>query len=1219
MLPHDDSMDQILKAALQFNDRQERERWLIHKCGNNQEKLNELLSLIHDSDNISDNNKTVIMDTASEATRNAPELLQTLEGIQIGPFELIRQIGKGGMGAVYLALQSHPMTRLVAIKLIQQNRETRHILERFQIEQQTLADMDHPNIARIIDAGATEAGFHYIAMEYVQGEQLLDYCQKNRPSLRVKINLMLQCCRAIQHAHQKGTIHRDIKPSNVMVTMVDGEPFVKIIDFGIAKALLRDTESTYPTNSNPWNQITQSATQTGILTGTPLFMSPEQYFSHNQRVDTRSDIYSLGALFYTLLTGKPPFDAAAVRDKSIGEIRELVLKTLPLSPSQRDPKNAHLLRGDLDAIVLKAMQRNPEDRYQSVDQLHDDLRCYLSEYPISATRASTWTNLKKFSRRNKRLIAVATLGIAGLFIGLVLAIAKERRAVELERIARQQSFASDMLLSSMAINQGNYSLAKSILERSADPVRSRWDAHDISPVSRLDWRLLTAKLPVSPETLASFPTRIYFALPLAERNEIACGCKDSHLRILNCENGKIRLDIDTQQREINGLALSPDRQLIASGGDDGTVKLWNTETGEPAGYFQASSKSVFQLGWSADGKYLVTAGIQPDAVVWSLPEFQIVRQFDSSNESLECLDVSKQGNIVYGSSKGIVRVATLNDVQSSEIQDISLSTSRAFSVNRCSTVVVSPSGRMLATGLDNGYLILLQKIGNDYHAVERIRFKTTVTAIAFDRDETRIAIGEDSGAVHILNLLGKWPTQSRLSFTKYFIDTNAKTLGDSGSPPADLWNLVTRSEPPAAKETLPLDCDRVYLEFEKPLLDPLFADNYLLEWMDETGQVNPAWTEIPTEVNVKGDGIEIKFENHFGGWQIANDLQFRGRLQSWSNHSKRVASILWSKDDARIYSVSEDGKINSLRVNFIEKNFSSQTKPEPLVGEVMRWNKTISGPSKYGPLSEHPGTVTTLVTHQSGNLFFSGKEQHGNSEVPWSLYRWNTATNTREKLLDFPDNIQPQFIIGVIDENRFILFYRDLLDPQPTLEKRFPIGCWDKKLGKMLWRIPAPKEPIRNEKFSPQHRFLSFTKEREVILVNPLTGEPSSLGHFSDTPITATSFSTDDRFLAVATSDRRIVCFHTDNGQEAWNIVLPGSPALDIFWSKDLCTLACVSRDGFLRTFDVHLRQMTAEIRLSLSDPVNIQSSPDEDILYVLGLNGTILRVPCNTIPTSRR
>lgn len=1218
MQPTDDSLDLLLKAALQFTDRQERDRWLVNKCGNDQEKLKELRSLIHDSEKIRDSDKTVVMDTSSDTARNDPQSLQSLEGIQLGPFELIRQIGKGGMGAVYLALQSQPMTRLVAIKLIQRNVETRHILERFQIEQQTLADMDHPNIARIIDAGATESGFHYIAMEYVQGEQLLDYCQKHHPTLRVKINLMLQCCRAIQHAHQKGTIHRDIKPSNVMVTLVDGEPFVKIIDFGIAKALLPDSESVYPTEPNPWNQSTQSATQTGILTGTPLFMSPEQYSSRNQRVDTRSDIYALGALFYTLLTGKPPFDAASVRGKSIGQIRDMVLTTPPLPPSQRDPQNAHLLRGDLDAIVLKAMQRNPEDRYQSVDQLHDDLRCYLSDYPISATRASTWTSLKKFSRRNKRLIAVATLGIAGLFTGLVMAIAKERRAVESERIARQQSFASDMLLSSMAINQSNYSLARSILERSVDPVRSHWDANDIAPKSRLDWRLLTAKLPVSPQTLASFPTRIYFALPLTERNEIACGCKDSHLRVLNCENGKVRLDIDTQQREINGLVISPDQKLIASGGDDGTVKLWNTETGEPAGAFQASSKSVFQLGWSADGKYLVTAGIQPNAIVWSIPEFQIVRQFDSSNESLECLDVSKQGDIIYGSSKGIVRVATLNDIQSSQIQDISLSTSRAFAVNRCSTVVASPSGRLLAAGLDNGYLILLQKIGNDYHAVERVRFTTTVTAIAFDRDETRIAIGEDSGAVHVLNLLGKWPTRSRLSFTKYFIDNNAKTLGDAANQPTDLWNLVTRSEPQGAKETLPLDCDRVYLEFEKPLLDPLFSDNYLLEWMDEKGQVNPAWTEIPTEVNVKGDGIEIKFENRFGGWQIADDLQFRGRLQSWSNHSKRVASILWSKDDARIYSVSEDGKVNSLRVDFIGNNFITQTKTQPLVDEVMRWNRTISEPSNYVQLSEHLGTVAALVTHQSGSLLFSGKEQHGKSAGPWSLYRWNAATNTREKLLDFPDIVQPQFIIGALDENRFILFYRDLLDPQPTLERRFPLGCWDKKLGKMIWQIPATKEPIRNEKLSPQRRFLSFIKEREVILVDPLTGKSSSLGKFSDTPITATRFSTDDRFLAVATSDRCIICFRTDNGQEAWRITLPGSAVTDIFWSKDLCTLACVSRDGFLRTFDVHLRQMTAEIRLSLSDPVNIQSSPDEDILYILGLNGTILRVSCNALSTSR-
>jgi WD40 repeat protein len=173
------------------------------------------------------------------------------------------------------------------------------------------------------------------------------------------------------------------------------------------------------------------------------------------------------------------------------------------------------------------------------------------------------------------------------------------------------------------------------------------------------------------------------------------------------------------------------------------------------------------------------------------------------------------------------------------------------------------------------------------------------------------------------------------------------------------------------------------------------------------------------------------------------------------------------------------------------------------------------------------------------------------------------------------------------------------------------MGCWNVKLNKFLWNLPAIEEPIRFHKLSPRRRFLAYAREREVILMDPLTGKQSSLGHFSDNPINSLSFSTDDRFLVVSTSDRRIVCFQTDDGNEAWTLTLPGSAASDLFWSKDLNTIACVSRDGFLRTFDIALKQMTSEIRLSVSDPVSIRSSPDEDELFILGLSGSILRVPC--------
>jgi serine/threonine protein kinase len=1133
----------------------------------------------------------------------------------------------GGMGAVYLAQQNHPMSRFVAIKLIQENLETRQMLQRFQREQQTLADMDHVNIARIFDAGVTESGFHYIAMEHVQGEQILDYCNKHNPSIKTKVNLLLQCCRAIQHAHQRGTIHRDIKPSNVMVTIVDGEPIVKVIDFGIAKAMSHETHrhSSLPADSAEFAKA--ALHETDALTGTPLFMSPEQFETRGKQVDTRSDIYSLGALFYNILSGSHYLDKSKLAGKSVAAIGEMIRSCPTQLPSQKSLRHAAELRGDLDAIVLKAMQPDPDLRYQSVEQLHEDLRCYLTDHPVSANLSYSLTNLRKFSRRHKALLIATSFALAGLLAGLLIAIRQERRAVKSEVIAKQQAYASDMLLTSMALGQNNYSLARNILERHRPSQLQDLNENSKTPLPRLDWRLLNSKLPVPTTTLANFPTKIYYGISLTRGNEIACGCKDSHLRIIDCSTGNVRLDIDTNQKEINGLALSPDQTLIASGGDDGTVKVWYTETGQVFGEFLASKTTVFQLGWSFDGKSIVTAGIEPDAVIWSFPEFQFIRRLDSSQESLECLNVGKHGEVVYGSEKGIVRIGSLNPSVSSDIQTLALSTSRAFSVNQCSTVVVSPSGKLIAIGLDNGYLILLKKIGTTYHAVERTRFKTTVSAIAFDQDESRLALGEDSGTVHLMKLPQHWPTQSRLRFSEFFMDQNADSVESPPRDMADFWKLVVRSEPTLAQETLPVDCDRIYLEFDKPLRNLLFADNYLREWVDEAGNTNSNWIEIPTSVAVKGEGIEIRFENRFDGWNAAEDLLLAGRLNTFPNHSKRVASILWNHDESMIYSVSEDGKINRIQTDFLGQSIVYKTN---IIGilpfaedriavvssdqapAILKWDRSQPSPSISQHFRQDFDAFAGIAPQDTKNLYVCGRKKNRDFQGIWSIYRWDLLADRGEKVTQFPATIQPQFILGAIDGNRFVLLYRNLENPQSSPETHFSLGCWDGSREDFIWGTDVIAEPMRYQQLSPQKRFISYAKEREIVLIEAQTGKICSLINLEDIPIMNMRFSMDDQYLAVATADNRILCFRTDNSQPVWTLQLPGSAASDILWSKDLQTIVCLSRDGFLRTFDVTLRQMTAEIFLSITDPISVRSSIDEDILYILGLAGTMLRVPCN-------
>ncbi|MFM8325834.1 MAG: protein kinase domain-containing protein, partial [Pirellulaceae bacterium] len=961
------------------------------------------------------------------------------------------------MGEVYLAQQEKPVRRLVAIKTIQQDLEGTQILQRFQSEQQTLANMEHPNIARIIDAGITESGTHYIAMEYVHGEQLLEYSQSKNLGVKAKIELMLQCCQGIQHAHKKGTIHRDIKPNNILVTLVDGDPLVKVIDFGIAKALASSAIQEELSGSSS-HGISPNGTVTGVSPGTPRFMSPEQYGSKASQIDTRSDIYSLGAVLYTLLVEAPPFDDLSLENLSLEQIKQEITKCDPIAPSERLPEAAGILRGALDAIVLKSMQRDPEDRYQTVGELMEDLKCYLNDLPVKAHAESTWKKATRFSKRHRILLASMFLAIAGLLGGLIMSILQERRASESEKQAKRQSYSSDLLLASMAISKRNYKLAQEMLDRHASESDVRTHSKDHSGRPRLDWRLLNSQIPQEPTILAQFPDKLYYGLSLLERQEAVSGGKDSHLRFVEISTGKLRLDIDTKQKEVNGLARSPDGKMIATGGDDGTVKFWNVETGAQVGGFQASSGAVYQIGWTHDGTRFITAGNTPNASVWTVPNFEFEQFLDSSNEALECLSVGPQGQVAYGSDKGVIRIADLSQKGDSNVQSLSVFNSRAFDVNRCSTVVFSPSGKMLAVGLNSGYLILLQQRNATYQVVERIRFSTTVTAVDFSLDESKIAIGEDNGSVHVLSLPKDWPTQSRLRFTKYFLDQNRNAYPELDPVETDsLWQMVSKTEPADLDKYLPLDLDRVYLEFKQPMKNVIFSDNFVREWTDQAGNTKPEWKEIPKAVVFRADGVELHFENPYSGWSEPSQLGSQGRLSSWNTHSRRVASILWDEPQNLLLSFSEDGSIRTVKTDLSEsmsiggddvKSFSllPGSKLAVLKADDRAYVITLD-PNRIEPranVSFFEGSAAT-----SGYAF--GKEDQlilpyldpKDTNSRFQICNWDINTQEVARITQFPSDLTFRYLVGKLQQNRLAIL-AEKQTANATHEKRMlSLASWD--------------------------------------------------------------------------------------------------------------------------------------------------------------------------------
>jgi len=359
-------------------------------------------------------------------------------GDQIGRYKLLEKVGEGGFGTVYVAEQREPVKRRVALKIIKLGMDTKQVIARFEAERQALALMDHPNIAKVLEAGSTDTGRPYFVMELVRGIKITDYCDQNNLSTRQRLNLFISVCQAIQHAHQKGIIHRDIKPSNILVTLHDGVPVPKVIDFGIAKATQGEL-----TDKTVYTQLQE-------FIGTPAYMSPEQAEMSGLDIDTRADIYSLGVLLYELLTGKTPFDAQDLLAAGLEQMRRTIREKEPLKPSTRlsqqlvgadvrrltskteeeirassrrllqAKKLIELLRGDLDWIVMKCLEKDRTRRYDTANGLATDVQLYLNTETVAARPPSQLYRFQKMVRRNKLAFGAASAVVTALVIGLGL-------------------------------------------------------------------------------------------------------------------------------------------------------------------------------------------------------------------------------------------------------------------------------------------------------------------------------------------------------------------------------------------------------------------------------------------------------------------------------------------------------------------------------------------------------------------------------------------------------------------------------------------------------------------------------------------------------------------------------------------------------------------------------------------------------------------------------
>jgi WD40 repeat protein/serine/threonine protein kinase len=859
----------IFIDALEKEDPAGRAAFLDQACGGDpalRRRIERLLDRHQQTDSFLASQAPALVATSDEPGGERP-------GTLIGPYKLLEEIGEGGFGIVFMAEQTEPVRRKVALKVLKPGMDTRQVVARFEAERQALALMDHPNIARVLDGGQTGRGRPYFVMDLVKGLPITEYCDQARLALRERLELFVSLCQAVQHAHQKGIIHRDLKPSNVLVTLHDGKPLAKVIDFGIAKAL--------------GQQLTDKTLFTGFaqIVGTPLYMAPEQAALSDVDVDTRSDVYSLGVLLYELLTGTTPFDKGRLKELSLEELRRIIREEEPPRPSTRlstvaqaavtasancqgDPRKlSRLVRGELDWIVMKALEKDRSRRYESASALAADVQRYLADEQVQACPPSTWYRLRKLARRHRRALVMvaafalaALVGIGALAVSTVLVWQANRDLNEAVGRERREAYFQWITVAHRELTAGHPAAGLRALQKCPQDLRG-WE-----------WHYLMRLLKVEP-------------LVLRDKAGIHCA------------------------------AFSPDGELLASAGEDGAVKLWNSSTGEVVKTFPAHVASVVSVAFHPHGKHLAFVGADHQVKVWDLTTDQetVIGACDALRKLgvASTVAFSPDGRQLAAGSDGAVRVWDWRNRQ--------LLHAFPGHDHHSISVAFSPNGRRLATGSWRDGPRLWDPTTGEGPIYTFPAHPHPISALAFSPDGGRLASASLDRSVRV------WDTTTgELRHTLPHTGTalcvafspDGRRLASAGEDKAvHVWELAT------GREVLELRghtdrCGCVAFSPDGWRLASASTDGTIRLWdatplRGDEGQGILTFTEHNYEVRsvaFSPDGRWIASAGLGADVKVWDAATGKGSFAPFRGHADVVFCAAWDADGRRIASAGSDGR-----------------------------------------------------------------------------------------------------------------------------------------------------------------------------------------------------------------------------------------------------------------------------------------------------------------------